>query len=181
MAWIGTRNSFHNTLTCLWIYTQRCRGVNLRRQQTWRRQGRKAASQRGSAEMDGGMKRMQQWADECGQLWKRTTDGVCIQREDIMDTRDGRVMQVCHRGRNIQRLWQKVEWSDGKWWVGGTRRASGENNKCAPTKRVPASAANDCALLENSLQVKRTDNKPTLVLQRGRRTEFGGRANMGHF
>lgn len=51
----------------------------------------------------GGMKRMQQWADECGPLWKRTTDGVCMEREDIMDTRDGRVMQVCHRGRNIQR------------------------------------------------------------------------------
>lgn len=34
---------------------------------------------------------------------KRTTDGVCIERGDIMDTRDGRVMQVCHWGRNKQR------------------------------------------------------------------------------
>lgn len=33
----------------------------------------------------GGMRRIQQWRDECRPFWERTTDAMCVEMEDIME------------------------------------------------------------------------------------------------
>lgn len=60
----------------------------------------------------------------------------------------------------MKRVRREVEQSDGKWRVGGggRGRASGENNNRVLTEGVPASAANEHAAPENSLQIKSLEN-----------------------
>lgn len=73
---------------------------------------------------------MQQWRDECGPFWKRTTDGMCVEMEDIMETAGDAGLSEGETNKDCDRKLSGV-------------MESGENNKCSPTKRVSESAANE--------------------------------------
>lgn len=90
----------------------------------------------------GGVKRRQQWREECRPFWKRTTDGTRVEMGDIMETAGDAGLSEGEINKDRDR---KLS--------GGME--SGENNKCSPTKRVSESAANEDALPETSQQEKR--------------------------
>lgn len=96
-------------------------------------------SKREHRDRGGGEKRMQQWRDECRPFWKRTTDGICVEMEDIMETAGDAGLSEGEINTDRDRKLSGV-------------MESGENNKCSPTKRVSESAANEHALPENSPQ-----------------------------